>query len=105
MKIYPLLLTLLVSGCDGQEPNTISNTYHLKGVITEDTFENFKYNVENFNVKKVVLDSNGGEVYPALKIGHLVDKYGIETEIPTNTLCGSSCGYIFIAGKKSHLKG
>jgi hypothetical protein len=48
----------------------------------------------------VFLNSEGGEVSAAFKIGRLIRKYDGTTAIPAGSKCYSSCALIFIAGVK-----
>lgn len=50
-------------------------------------------------VTTVLLDSPGGSVNDALKIGRLILEKGLSTEVPDGKLCASSCPIIFASGK------
>jgi hypothetical protein len=59
----------------------------------------------NRNWFTVNLDSLGGSVAAAIRIGGLVRKFDGSTSIPKNGRCYSSCALIFIAGRQRHSLG
>lgn len=50
-------------------------------------------------VQRVVLDSPGGSVGDALRIGSLIHDKGLSTEVLAGALCASSCPIVFASGK------
>jgi len=51
----------------------------------------------------VFLDSLGGKLMVALKIGLLIHKYGFSTAVADMTNCFSVCALIWIAGKERYI--
>lgn len=106
---YPLLLAALfvigmyfLSPSDPMEIRVKGTTYYLEGQITEDTLSNFKYNVETVRVTRVSLTSQGGYLYPALKIADIIRDEGITTKVVGK--CNSACGYVALAGSAVFLE-
>lgn len=48
---------------------------------------------------KIILESPGGLVVPALEIASVVHTLGISTEVPSGARCASACAIIFLAGE------
>jgi hypothetical protein len=74
----------------------------LTGTITPGMFDTVNAEIEARGeyVKKVVLNSPGGSVEDAIKIGALIEVQGYETEVQKGGLCASSCPLIFAGGKE-----
>ena len=71
------------------------------GIITEQdakSVQDISGQLENPSVRDFWLDSKGGDVSAAIKIGRLIRKYDGQTLIAQNGKCYSSCALIFIAG-------
>ena len=51
-------------------------------------------------IKTVALDSPGGAVADALKIGSLIRDKGYETSVAAGALCASSCPLVFAGGRE-----
>lgn len=49
-------------------------------------------------IREVFLDSPGGEVEEAFKIGRLIRKHELDTVLPMNASCLSSCVFVLAAG-------
>lgn len=74
----------------------------LTGTITPGMFDKVQAEIEARGeyVKKVLLNSPGGAVEDAIKIGALIEVRGYETEVQKGGLCASSCPLIFAGGKE-----
>lgn len=71
----------------------------LAGEITDQTPDDFKAVLASQpNIKALVLSSNGGTMAGALLLADEVYRRGINTYIPPNSICRSSCAYVFFAG-------
>lgn len=57
--------------------------------------------VENPRLKRLVLQSDGGRVFAARAIVHLVHQYGLSTHVDGS--CASACTLIFMAGQSRSL--
>jgi len=77
-------------------------TLELIGTITPGTFEKVQAEVaaRGEYVKKVRLDSPGGSVEDAVKIGALIVVEGYDTEVAAGGLCASSCPLVLAGGKE-----
>lgn len=58
-----------------------------------------------FARKIVLLDSLGGSVPEAMRMGRLLRETGFEVLVPSDGLCQGSCIYLLAAGKKRTVKG
>lgn len=58
-----------------------------------------------FSRKIVLLDSIGGSVPEAMRMGRLLRETGFEALVPSNGLCQGSCIYLLAAGSKRTVKG
>ncbi len=74
----------------------------LTGTITPGTFARVAAEVEARGeyVRRVMLNSPGGAVEDAIKIGALIEVKGFETEVPQGGLCASSCPLVLAGGKE-----
>jgi hypothetical protein len=88
---------LTSSPIDEFEPRIV-----IRGQITQQDFAFFSSQVNEFKSKplRVFLDSPGGDVDAAMKIGRIIRSADGETRIPLNRRCSSSCALIFISGVK-----
>ena len=85
------------------EPSLIAGALFvdITGTITNrdaEQFQDISKELEYANVVIVDLDSTGGDLSAAIRIGRLVRKYEVWTSIPHSGKCYSSCALIFIAG-------
>ncbi|KRW59745.1 COG3904 family protein [Pseudomonas sp. TTU2014-080ASC] len=55
--------------------------------------------------KIAILDSIGGNVAEAMKLGRLLRETGFETLVPSNAVCQGSCVYILVAGVSKRVRG
>ena len=76
----------------------------VSGTITEQdstALENLIRGLGNRSLS-VWLDSPGGDVFAAIRMGRSIRKYEALTVIPVPSKCYSSCALIFIAGVRRH---
>jgi hypothetical protein len=98
-----ILLTTVTAGADVQiTENDANNEINVTivGTITERDSNALQNISDQFAYKslKVYLDSKGGDVAAAIKIGRIIRKNEGETSIPMSAKCYSSCALIFISG-------
>ncbi len=75
------------------------NTGLLYGeILPGDTQRVARFFIKNPGVKFLVLDSRGGDVIEAIRIGELVRALRISTEVADRSLCASSCFFIWMNG-------
>jgi hypothetical protein len=74
----------------------------ISGVIQPDDGEKFVQALESFAVSRagVVLNSPGGQIMAALKIGREIKKRGFYTNVGSKGMCASACAMIWLAGAK-----
>ncbi|KAF1056724.1 MAG: hypothetical protein GAK44_00130 [Pseudomonas delhiensis] len=58
-----------------------------------------------FARKIALLDSIGGSVSEAMRMGRLLRESGFDTWVPTNSVCQGSCVYLLVAGRQKHVSG
>lgn len=106
---YVLLLfaTLAFTGCATRQsvPLTISGeTALIRGHITNETAQSFTEALSGQRISRVLLDSSGGLVEPALGIARQIRDRQLDVEVIGN--CFSSCAnYIFPAGRNKSISG
>ena len=71
----------------------------INGVIQPDDGEKFVQALQSFAVSRasVVLNSPGGEILAALKIGREIKKRGFYSNVGSNDMCVSACAMIWLA--------
>jgi hypothetical protein len=81
-----------------------SNVICISGKIDKDDSDKFKRIVSVVTGQTVVfLDSNGGSAMDGLDIGEYIRYKGYSTAVGDDTDCASSCGLIWLAGKRRYL--
>jgi hypothetical protein len=100
-----IFICILLSGCNYTNTRVVSNTYTLQESIDAKAYKDFKYHVENYKIYTLKLESYGGEIYNAIAIANLVEKYKIKVEVPLNKDCRSACTFILLAGYERDIKG
>lgn len=108
MEYLPLLFAALaLTGCATQPPAplTISGeTAFIRGQITHETANSFTEALSRQKISRVLLDSSGGLVEPALGIARQIRDRQLDVEVIGN--CFSSCAnYIFPAGRNKSISG
>lgn len=82
--------TLIISMKGEIKPNDPAK---LKRIVSSNRFA---------GTRIIYLNSDGGLVEPALKLGLLVRAYGLTTAIASNARCYSACSMVFVAGRTAN---
>jgi hypothetical protein len=108
----PLVLLFAVpptAQADVSQPKDDGPLVHVwvTGTISEADAYQFNLLTPTFEKKTphIFLNSTGGDVTAAMKIGRIVRKYDGWTIIDGNNKCYSSCALIFIAGVIRNING
>ena len=64
----------------------------------EDAIETVQREKLNLKLNAVVLNTRGGNVDAALKMGRLIRKHGLNTYLAPNSECASACIFVLIGG-------
>lgn len=56
-------------------------------------------------VRTIILSSPGGDVYAALLIAREIDRRGLATVIPRDSICYSACSFLYLAGHRREALG
>ena len=64
----------------------------------EDAIETVKREKFDLKLNAVVLNTRGGNVDAALKMGRLIRKHGLNTYLAPNSECASACIFVLIGG-------
>ena len=64
----------------------------------EDAIETVQREKFNLKLNAVVLNTRGGNVDAALKMGRLIRKHGLNTYLAPNSECASACIFVLIGG-------
>lgn len=71
---------------------------YFEGEIVEGDFSKVASFTRNLAKKNLYLNSGGGQVSEALKIGEFIRKNGFATNLPKESLCASACVIVFAGG-------
>ena len=83
----------------------LRNIAWLIGEILEEDYYNLRQVIRDHEIRVLVLDSPGGNLYESLQMAAVVHDRGIDTYVPFNTVCESACANIFFAGASRLLNG
>jgi len=72
----------------------------ISGEIEEADVAHFQRLAVSSSKAVVIIDSPGGALVPALKIGEIIRLKGFSTYVPSQVTCTSSCALIWVAGQK-----
>ena len=75
-----------------------TGTLLLEGGITEGDFDRFSKALNENDVSRIALASNGGLLREALQIGEQISLNKLNTEVKSNEVCASACAYIWLSG-------
>lgn len=107
IKKFLILLIAVVCGCSTVQTHPLSisgNTLILRGIITNQTANDFRQALTDHRIHTVQLASGGGDVESAIQIAREIHERGIDVEVVGD--CFSSCAnYIFPAGKTKTISG
>lgn len=98
-------LALCLAGLAGlaQAQPSRPDSILIQGEIDRETFTKFTEALRQAPRARIVLDSPGGSVLPALEIGRIIRDRRLATFIPDRALCASACGLIWLAGAPREL--
>lgn len=97
IKMSVLLIFMASNAFAGDWTVISKDVLSFKGNIEGSELAKFK-NIFNSDIKKIIVDSGGGDAEIGLQIGEIISSANIEIEV--QGICVSSCAnYIFTAGK------
>ena len=83
-----------------------SRFIYMEGEFGVDTYRNFLKYIKNFkDIKEIKINSNGGLVATAMKIGSYIKEHKYNTGVDDEMHCYSACGFVYFAGAKKSLQG
>jgi hypothetical protein len=101
-KFCPLLL-LVFSLAHGAEVRVDTDTARYRGEISAESNQRFFASVAKRPVKRLIIDSPGGEVEAGIALGYWVYRHGIDVIVEGR--CLSSCAnYVFPAGRRKVIR-
>ncbi|WP_409519734.1 hypothetical protein [Pseudomonas sp. J452] len=71
----------------------------------EALLKGLRQNPGEFAKKIVVLDSIGGSVQEAIRMGRLLRETGFDALVPSNGICQGTCVYLLAAGRDKNVRG
>lgn len=71
----------------------------------EALLKGLRQNPGTFAKKIVVLDSIGGSVQEAIRMGRLLRETGFDALVPSNSVCQGTCVYLLAAGRDKTVRG
>jgi hypothetical protein len=66
--------------------------------LSSDDFGGFERLVRDSGARTVTFDSAGGQIYPAMELGRLIRRLGLETVALRSLECSSACAFAFLGG-------
>jgi TonB family protein len=72
----------------------------IEGDIVSGDLERFRQVSLQYPKAIVLLNSNGGRIYPAIEIGKIIKVMGYVTMVEYDDVCASACALIWMAGDK-----
>lgn len=75
----------------------------IEGAIESGDVERFRQISLKYPKAVVILNSNGGMLFPAIEIGKIIKIVGNVTVVPKDAVCASSCALIWVAGSTRYL--
>ncbi len=84
-----------------------SKFLYMEGEFDTDTYTNFKrfMTESGSDIKEVKINSNGGVVSTAMKIGEYIHENNWNTGVDKEMKCFSACTFVYFAGKNKSLQG
>ena len=105
LGLAAFLFFLWINGADAADMKVkqydhVASDIYLDGWIEPGDGEKFRYLLKDLKAppRTLFLNSRGGMVGDALKIGYMTKAYGVKTVIRRGKWCLSSCAFIFAAG-------
>jgi hypothetical protein len=100
--------TFSMVGCAQRSQSTSSDDLHttitFSGYITEGSIDRFLEANRSKSLKKIILDSPGGEPIAAMRLGHWIFENSLAVQVEKT--CMSSCAnYLFVAGTQKTVSG
>ena len=83
----------------------VENVLFQSGEIKADQYGEFRRAIVDNDIKIVVLNSEGGNVYESLNMAGTIFDRGISTYVPENGKCYSACAFMFFAGSERFSSG
>lgn len=105
-KLAPIVLTCLVLSFTGAARAAEITHDQVEGVglilidgdISSGDVEKFRQISMKYRNALVTLNSDGGELMPAIEIGKIIKIAGFDTVVPGGAECASACALIWVAG-------
>lgn len=98
-RVFWVLLTLVFgAGAQAMTLERVDDTLFATGPLGGDDFLAFRSHLDRAGLRRLVLvDSPGGDLWTALKVGEMVRDAGLDTVAVGK--CMSACSVLFVAGK------
>lgn len=84
-----------------------SKFLYMEGEFDQNTYKeflDFKKHMDS-SIKEIKINSNGGIVLSAMKIGAFIKENGWSTGLDKEMHCYSACGFVYFAGKEKSIQG
>src|SRR5262249_1581678 len=94
-----------VLGCDGGRDKSCYTIYVTGQIETKDDVR-FNQEIERNKITRavVVLNSPGGYFDPGIEIAYKIKEMGFTTYVPKETMCASTCAYMWLAGSTRYVQ-
>jgi hypothetical protein len=94
-----LLVGALINPTHAAEIKADGDTIFFIGPIKAGDAATFYAVADAAKPKRIIVESNGGELEPAIAIGRDIRRRGIATVVRTGATCASGCALIWLGGK------
>lgn len=84
-----------------------SKFLYMEGEFDTNTYKDFLTFKKNIDpaIKEIKINSNGGIVLSAMRIGAFIKENGWNTGLDKEMHCYSACGFVYFAGKEKSIQG
>lgn len=96
--LFAFLLSFSLASSSAQIEEFDKNFYVLKGLIEKGDSDKLLDRIKNTKHNGLLLDSKGGDLEEAIKIGSIVKTLGIGVYVSKDGICGSACFFIYMNG-------
>lgn len=96
--LFTFILSFSLASRSAQIEEFDKNFYVLKGLIETGDSDKLLVKIKNTKHFGLLLDSKGGDLEEAIKLGSIVKTLGMTVRVSKDGVCGSACFFIYMNG-------
>lgn len=96
--LFVFILSFSIVSKSAQIEEFDKNFYVLRGLIEKGDSDKLLDEIKNTKHAGLLLDSKGGDLEEAIKIGSIVKTLGMNVNVSKEGICGSACFFIYMNG-------